>query len=111
MINHESATQVKETRAVFHRVEFFLAEQVAILFLAIDVQRDHVCFLEQLTKPYGASVATRQYVRAVIKNDAHAHGFREIRQLRADLAVSYDPERESAHFMRAGGRFVPLALV
>src|SRR5215475_2075557 len=107
MIDDEPAAQVKETCAVLHGTELFGAKQVSILRLPVDVQRDYIGHFKQLSESHRARVSACEHMCAVVKDHAHAHGFRQVRNLRADLAIAYDPQGKAAHFMCTSGRLVP----
>ena len=107
VIHHKPAAQINQARAFLHPLEFVLGKQVPILRLAVHVQRDHIRCLQQFTKAHRPRIAPRQHVRDIVEHHPHAQRFRQVRNLRPNLSVAHDPQRQPAHLVRSRRGFVP----
>ena len=76
------------------------------------VERHEIRFLEHAVEiSHRAGEAKRQLPDDVVKQHPHAEGLGEQAHLLADVAVADQANGMSPHFVRAGQRFIPVAVV
>src|SRR5205814_8712264 len=64
------------------------------------MQRHNVALCQQITQVRGRlGVAMTKLVRVIVDDDPHFQRFREIRELRADIAVATDAERLAPYLL------------
>ena len=111
-IDHGAAAVVDQERARLHRAQLLLADHAGGLRRLGHMQADDVALRQQLLQLLDRlGIAMAELVGAVVKDHAHANGFGERRELRADIAVADDAERLAADLVAAGRRLVPAAVM
>ena len=76
------------------------------------MQRHDVALCQQITQARGRlGVAMTKPVRMIVEDDPHSQRFREIRELRADVAVANDAERLAPHLIAVVCGLVPAPLM
>ena len=76
------------------------------------MQADDVALRQQLMQARGRlGVAVAKLVGVIVEDHPHAQRFREVGELRADIAVADDAERLAPHLVAVVGRLVPTPLM
>jgi hypothetical protein len=76
------------------------------------MQRHDVALCQQITQARGRlGVPMTELVRVIVENHPHSQRFREIRELRADIAVSNNAERLAPYLIAVVCGLVPTSLM
>ncbi len=76
------------------------------------MQADDVALRQEFMQARGRlGIAVTELVGVIVEDHPHAQRFREVGELRADIAVADDAERLAPHLVAVVGRFVPAPLM
>ena len=111
-INNSASRVVDQKRAGLHARQLIVPDHVLGVGCFRHMQRDDVCACQQIAECVRwLDVTVAQLIARVEINDAHAHGFGKVRELRANVAIADNTKCLAADFVRAVCVFVPLAMM
>ena len=111
-IDDSAPAVVDEIGAGFHPRDLGRTDHVVSRRRLRDVEADDVALLQQFVERLDRlGIAVPQLVGEIVEDHLHAHGFGEIRQLRADIAVADDAQRLAANLKTVVGGLVPAAVM
>src|SRR5581483_8371543 len=88
MVDHEAAAEVQEAGAGFEQAEFFLAEQIAVAGLAVDVEAHDVGLAQHFFEGAALGVASGQNISHVGEDHALAEKMRRMSMMIWPRAIS-----------------------